>query len=91
MSFKFPSWAAGAIVSALQVAFLWESPASGTWRRPRGRGPRTAREKSRALARIASEQGIKPIRDFDGLALDESDQVPLEDFMSFIRAVRRGG
>lgn len=75
MSFKFPRWAANAIVSAVQVALLSESPASSTWRRSHGRGPRTAREKSRALARIASEQGIKPIRDFDKLALDDPDQV----------------
>ena len=91
MSFKLPRWAADAIVSALQVTLLSESRASSPRPGSHGRRSTTAREKSRALARIASEQGIKPIRDFDALALDDPDEVSLEEFSSFIRAARRGG
>jgi hypothetical protein len=90
MNFRVPPWAADVIVSALRIALRSEPPPST---RQSSRGPRsvTAREKSRMLARLASDQGITPIRDFGKLALDEPDEVPLEEFSSFIRAARRGG
>lgn len=91
MTFRVPDWAANVIMSALQIALLSKPPTSSTWPNSHGRRTRTAREKSRALARIASEQRITPIRDFDKLALDDPDEVPLEEFISFIRAARRGG
>ena len=91
MSFKVPRWAANAILSALQVALFSESPASSTRRGSHDRTSATTREKSRALARLISEQGIKPIRDFDALALNDPDEVPFEEFSSFVRAARRGG
>jgi hypothetical protein len=91
MNFRVPPWAADVIVSALRIALRPEASPSSM--RPSSRGPRsmTARQKSRMLARLASEQGITPIRDFGKLALDEPDEVPLEEFSSFIRAARRGG
>lgn len=91
MTFKFPRWAADAIISALQVALLSKAPPSSTRRGAHGRRSRAAHEKSRALARLVSEQGIKPVHDFRKLALDDPDEVPLEEFSSFIRTVRRGG
>jgi DNA gyrase inhibitor GyrI len=91
MTFRVPPWAADAIVFAFQVALPSKPRTSSAWSGTRGRRPKTTREKHRALARIASEQGITPIRDFEKLALDDPDEVPLEEFISFIRATRRGG
>jgi hypothetical protein len=91
MTFRVPRWAADVFVSALRIALRSEPPTSSTWPRSHGRRSRTAREKSRTLARLASEQGIRPIRDFRKLALDDPDEVPLEEFSSFIRAARGGG
>lgn len=91
MSSRLPPWAADVIVSTLRIALRLEPTTSSTSPSSHGRRSRTARDKSRMLARLASEQGITPIRDFGKLALDDPDEVPLEEFSLFIRAARRGG
>jgi hypothetical protein len=45
----------------------------------------------RSIDDIAREQGVSALEHFDTLGMPEGDGVPLDEFQSFIKALRRGG
>ncbi len=53
--------------------------------------PQSRFSSSRTLAEIAAEQQIRAVGDIAQLALEDPDQVPLEEFTAFLRTARRSG
>lgn len=51
--------------------------------------PQSRFSSSRTIAQIASEQEVLPIGDIANLALDDPDQVSLEEFTAFLQSARR--